>query len=1724
MAIQQLTQPIVNPIAAFDATKKQAITFVVIGGAQVVGNRLIIRNNQTGEIVYNQTQSSMKLEHILPANSLKNNNFYNAVIYTIDNGNDESVASVPIPFYCYTQPALTIDNIPSSGTIENGTYSFQGNYVQNEGELLNSYRFTLYDSNKTILAQSPLIYYNTDPSLTYLFSGMSNNTSYYIELTGETINSTILTSGVKSFTVRYIQPASFAICDLVNDCENGYIQISSNIVAIDGKSNPTPPKYIDDKEVDLREPDSWVEWDSGFSIKNDFTLRAWGRDFNPYEPIITLSNQQNTSSTPNKIEMKWMIADVLKVLPDYKRVSGQNINLNDSKAEPIEDIYVGGNTTQYKDAGVDYGSGTSLSIPAQGKVKPLKITVNGNQYQKTTQGINLLEIALPTQTYKGVTFTNNGDGSFTLNGTATADLDFRVEQNAPLGSNNFNAYKGTYTFYCSNLKSGMWFGSATYDDGAYNFFMGKLQGNVSLLTREVDVGSGFFYIHITSGTTVNKLTLKPMFLKGAYTLETIPKFEPYTGGKPSPSTDYPQEIETVGDNVQLLDNPFINGSANGISWIINDDGTMIIDGTTTANTSIFTNNFYINAKEGETVTLSATGLTNVFNVGYKNLTTGKDIFVITKDNPINTKTLTADDLKNANRFHMYIQAGKTFNNQVIKIKLEKGTKVTPYSPYGQGSVKVIKQNKNFLYYEAQNQSTNGINFTVNSDKSIQVSGTATAVVDFYLIGSATNYESINLQGAYKINGCNSGSTSKYMLYVVKKSKYGALEYYQNVSGDTEINIAEGDTFRIFIRVLSGVTVSDTIYPMLRLSTETDDTYVEAEKEEYIIPVQQEMLEGDYIDGTEHHTWKKAILKGDEGWGTSTNPKGLLYFNTGHFVNSAQLFSPVISNMFQNKPLWTLTENEDIVKFSESSTPIFYCMLSDTSIDTVNKFTALLKSKYDEGNPVIIYYKLATPINLALTEEQSNIQSQLTNNSNYLSQTNLSTDEDLAILKAKYPGTPSTQIPSEVLTLGNIGNIINISDFNITYSQGYSQETNTGYEIKPNFLYTLSYYFDVNEATTDLYFSVGYGKDSYEHDINSSVQYVNNSTGRNIYTFIAPSDIPEGNTLWVKFAKTIIQADINVDIRNIELENRGTVSDFQQFGLYNVRLRTSKKNLFNYKSPYYILTENISLSSIQNGYAIEPAVLGKTSYLGIGWQNTLNPNKTYAISYFTAGELETFELYTTKKGTYEIIDKLDLNEGVFTMPDYVCDLQLRFYVASETDSDNLQIWNIQIEPDKKTEFEVFEEEGGDLLFDKPLNGIGKYHDLVCLESPNLLNPTTQEAKVKKGTDYYISQTGNISCVIDFINEDGNLIKKETYTKGTFKTPDNCTKLQLEGIVADTILTNKIQITEGTTEEIYYPYVSEPSLIRYISEAVLTGGEGWSRSENIHGLAYFDTHHFKSLAQVNSPVISNMFLNKPLWTLTENEDIVKFSATSSVFFCMLSDASIDITAKFTAWLKSKYDKGNPAIIYYVLKDPVTTPLTSTNVDILKSYSSYDPITNVFVDNTIQGNLELSYVNDYTEQETQNAYVLLRCYNQNNLPYIIHSNYIDIPKETDKVFIWTRRKNNIFDLKIENLGDYSEPENPDDPNKPVVTLEIQDSDITSDSITVTASSIDNLGLTTVRFSKNNGDTWDEIVQVDGLSSINTYTFTGLTSNTLYTIRVEAIDTDNNVGGISQQVRTKI
>lgn len=713
MAIQQLTQPIINPISAFDSKKAHIISFIVIGGAQVIGNRLVIRDNQTGKEIYNKIQSTMKLEHLIPANTLINGGYYNAVVYTIDSANNESMASTAVPFYCYSQPNLTIDNIPATETIENGTYRFIGSYLQKENELLNSYQYTLYDSNKNILSQSALIYYDTDSSLSYTFVGMSNDTAYYIELSGETVNGTKITSGLKYFTVRYLQPASFAICDLVNNCENGYIQISSNIVAIDGKSNPDPPIYIDDKEVDLRDPDSWVEWNSGFRIQDDFTMRVWGRDFTPYENIITLSNDLSSSNNPNKIEMKWMIGDTIKKLPTYKDVSGYNVNLEDSKRAPIKNLSIKGETRQKTDSGrvINEGEGYVTLNPAEGTQKkpytpfgyipssdfPCNISIipGGNSIQKTTEGKNLINSfsnhsAGYSTTANGVTFTLLEDGKIRVNGTATsgrAAFTFSIP-NTTIKAGNYILSRGSEKVQVE-AKIGDTYYRATGSST-----------NVSITEAQK-----IFYVAliINEGLTVNNEIVYAQLEKEKGTIAT--GYEPYTGGIPSPNPEYPSPIQNIGNNINILNKNNIL-SRNGVKTEILETGIRIID---IAQTKFEFIGIPLGGKEllGKNITCYSDVFENKNIYSNAELYFGNDSAptsggVIQKQNVSSSITWNIpSSFPNGSdqiRIYLYISGenppSSGYSVDYTNLKVEIGDTPTDYSPYGLGNISTVISNNN----------------------------------------------------------------------------------------------------------------------------------------------------------------------------------------------------------------------------------------------------------------------------------------------------------------------------------------------------------------------------------------------------------------------------------------------------------------------------------------------------------------------------------------------------------------------------------------------------------------------------------------------------------------------------------------------------------------------------------------------------------------------------------------------------------------------------------------------------------------------------------------------------------------------------------------------------------------------------------------------------------------------------------------------------------------------
>ena len=179
---------------------------------------------------------------------------------------------------------------------------------------------------------------------------------------------------------------------------------------------------------------------------------------------------------------------------------------------------------------------THLADSGNGKI--MDMMLYGRSEQKQYSGKNLLNATLQTTTWNGVTCTNNNDGTITLNGTATADCAFIVigrddlknafgtnEELRLTGAPKGASKTGYYLQIWKNEPEVMY-----YDTG----------GGVTAKKPNANCNVA---IMIVKGTVCNNLLFKPMLTTDL--TATYDDFEPYTGGIPSPSPDYPQEIKSV---------------------------------------------------------------------------------------------------------------------------------------------------------------------------------------------------------------------------------------------------------------------------------------------------------------------------------------------------------------------------------------------------------------------------------------------------------------------------------------------------------------------------------------------------------------------------------------------------------------------------------------------------------------------------------------------------------------------------------------------------------------------------------------------------------------------------------------------------------------------------------------------------------------------------------------------------------------------------------------------------------------------------------------------------------------------------------------------------------------------------------------------------------------------------------------------------------------------------
>lgn len=188
-------------------------------------------------------------------------------------------------------------------------------------------------------------------------------------------------------------------------------------------------------------------------------------------------------------------------------------------AEKTEDVTVTGNP-----AVLDNATG-----------KPFKdLHIYGRSEQMTTTGAQLLDLhdlIGKTETKNGATYKINEDQSISVSGIPTEYTPFVLKR--------------------MSLKAGSYYFTSNSNDN--NVFIQLLGSKVNMnngftLDEDTDNIDVYVVFNVVSNNTESfNMTFTSMLNAG----DTALQWEPYTGGKPSPSPDYPQEIVSAGEDGNL---------------------------------------------------------------------------------------------------------------------------------------------------------------------------------------------------------------------------------------------------------------------------------------------------------------------------------------------------------------------------------------------------------------------------------------------------------------------------------------------------------------------------------------------------------------------------------------------------------------------------------------------------------------------------------------------------------------------------------------------------------------------------------------------------------------------------------------------------------------------------------------------------------------------------------------------------------------------------------------------------------------------------------------------------------------------------------------------------------------------------------------------------------------------------------------------------------------------
>lgn len=301
-----MSVPIIKKIIPFDADKDFDIS-ISWRGNRSYGNRIIIKNNSTLEVVFDDTVSSFSLTHTIPARTLTNGKEYLIQAQVYDRENIASPLSAQLNFYTFQTPDFYFYNLPENHVITNASFDAAMYYFSPDWESIDHYRFYLYDSTKRELVCSDILY--DDMYLNYTFRGLESDRVYYLRCVGTTIHGMELDTGYVEITVKYETPNTYSRIYATNDPKQGCICVATNLIIL---------QYNGDEEFEYNNSminliDRTLYYDEGFLVEGDFTLIIRGMHLWQNAEIFKMSNDTDALSISSRIYTDGMLRFKLTV-------------------------------------------------------------------------------------------------------------------------------------------------------------------------------------------------------------------------------------------------------------------------------------------------------------------------------------------------------------------------------------------------------------------------------------------------------------------------------------------------------------------------------------------------------------------------------------------------------------------------------------------------------------------------------------------------------------------------------------------------------------------------------------------------------------------------------------------------------------------------------------------------------------------------------------------------------------------------------------------------------------------------------------------------------------------------------------------------------------------------------------------------------------------------------------------------------------------------------------------------------------------------------------------------------------------------------------------------------------------------------------------------------------------------------------------------------------------